>query len=143
MISKTAVSLAVGVAGIFVGYCFYFDQKRRNDPDFKKKLRERRKARKEARKVGSRVPNLKDHDVVQKFFIQEVEMGEELLAQGDLDGGTEHLANAVAVCGQPHQLLQVLQNSLPPQVSHLLLQRLPSTGQKLNLQASMAEEDVE
>lgn len=42
MISKTAVSLAVGVAGIFVGYCFYFDQKRRNNPDFKKKLRERK-----------------------------------------------------------------------------------------------------
>lgn len=56
-------------------------------------------------------------------------MGEELLAQGDLEGGTEHLANAVAVCGQPHQLLQVLQNTLPPQVFYLLLQRLPATGQ--------------
>lgn len=33
-----------------------------------------RKARKEARKVGTRVPNLKDHDVVQKFFIQEVRL---------------------------------------------------------------------
>ncbi|KAJ8665765.1 hypothetical protein QAD02_007427, partial [Eretmocerus hayati] len=58
-----------------------------------------------------------------------VEMGEELLAQGDLEGGTEHLANAVAVCGQPHQLLQVLQTTLPPHVFHLLLQRLPATGQ--------------
>jgi import receptor subunit TOM20 len=42
MISKIIVSIAVGVAGFFVGYCFYFDQKRRNDPDFKKKLRERK-----------------------------------------------------------------------------------------------------
>lgn len=41
MISKAAVGIAVGVAGLFVGYCYYFDQKRRNDPDFKKKLRER------------------------------------------------------------------------------------------------------
>lgn len=42
MISKAAVGIAVGIAGIFVGYCFYFDQKRRSDPDFKKKLRERK-----------------------------------------------------------------------------------------------------
>ncbi|XP_011496042.1 PREDICTED: mitochondrial import receptor subunit TOM20 homolog isoform X2 [Ceratosolen solmsi marchali] len=129
MISKTVVSIAVGVAGIFVGYCFYFDQKRRNDPDFKKKLRERRKAKKEAQKVTSKVPNLKDHEAVQKFFIQEVEMGEELLAQGNMEGGTEHLANAVAVCGQPHQLLEVLQNALPAHVFHLILQRLPAVGQ--------------
>jgi len=41
MMSKAAMGIAVGIAGIFVGYCFYFDQKRRSDPDFKKKLRER------------------------------------------------------------------------------------------------------
>ena len=54
-------------------------------------------------------------------------MGEELLAQGDIRGGTEHLANAVAVCAQPHQLLQFLQSTLPPEVFHLVLQRLPTT----------------
>jgi len=143
MISKTTVSIAVGVAGLFVGYCLYFDKKRRNDPDFKKKLRERRKAKKDAQTVSSKIPNLKDHELVQKFFIQEVEMGEQLLAQGDFEGGTEHLANAVAVCGQPHQLLQVLQNTLPPQVFHLLLQRIPVNGGKLNSPSLMAEEDVE
>lgn len=47
---------------------------------------------------------------------------------GDLDGGIEHLANAVAVCGQPRELLNVLQKTLPPQVFHLLVQRLPSVG---------------
>ncbi|XP_043483915.1 mitochondrial import receptor subunit TOM20 homolog [Leptopilina heterotoma] len=143
MVSRTTVGLAVGVVSIFVGYCFYFDQKRRSDPDFKKKLRERRKARKEAQKAGSKIPNLKDHDVVQKFFVQEVELGEEMLASGDVEGGIEHLANAVAVCGQPHHLLQVLQKTLPPPIFHLLLQRLPTVGQRLNPQGVMAEEDVE
>lgn len=39
MLSKAAV--AAGVFGtIFIGYCIYFDRKRRSDPDFKKKLRE-------------------------------------------------------------------------------------------------------
>ncbi|XP_054000837.1 mitochondrial import receptor subunit TOM20 homolog [Hylaeus anthracinus] len=143
MISKAAVGIAVGIAGIFVGYCFYFDQKRRSDPDFKKKLRERRKAKKQAQKTSSKIPNLKDHEVVQRFFLQEVQLGEEMLTYGDIEGGTEHLANAVAVCGQPTHLLQVLQKTLPPQVFQLLLQRLPAIGQKLATQATMTEEDVE
>lgn len=104
------------------------------------------------------MPDLKDHEDVQRFFLQEVntirvvsivtfmcvpfklslirnaiviqvQIGEEMLTCGDIDGGIEHLANAVAVCGQPTQLLQVLQKTLPPQVFHLLLQRLPIIGQ--------------
>ncbi|XP_012251269.1 mitochondrial import receptor subunit TOM20 homolog [Athalia rosae] len=144
MISKAAVGIAAGIAGsILLGYCFYFDKKRRGDPDFKKKLRERRRARKQAQKAGSKIPDLKDHEAMQRFFFQEVQLGEEMLAGGDLEGGVEHLANAVTVCGQPNQLLQVLQQTLPPQVFHLLLQRLPSVGQKIVLQTAMAEEDVE
>lgn len=144
MISKMSMGIAVGLASVIIGYCWYFDKKRRADPEFKKKLRARRKAAKESRKVGSKIPNLKDHDLVQKFFIDEIQLGEDLLAEGDIEGGIEHLANAVTVCGQPHQLLSVLQNSLPPQVFNLLLQRLPSTGQKIQIsQATLAEEDVE
>lgn len=59
----------------------------------------------------------------------QVQMGEELLAQGEIESGVEHLSNAVAVCGQPQQLLQVLQQTLPPQVFRLLLERLPIVGQ--------------
>lgn len=61
-----------------------------------------------------------------------MQLGEELLAQGDIEEGVEHLSNAVAVCGQPQQLLQVLQQTLPPQVFRLLLERLPVVGQVLN-----------
>ncbi|EFN77374.1 mitochondrial import receptor subunit TOM20 homolog B [Harpegnathos saltator] len=144
MMSKAAMGLAVGIAGIFVGYCFYFDQKRRSDPDFKKKLRERRRAKKQAQqKASTKILDLRDHEMVQKFFLQEVQLGEEMLAYGDVDSGIEHLANAVAVCGQPTQLLQVLQKTLPLQVFQTLVQRLPTVGQKLVMQTQMAEEDVE
>ncbi|XP_072755028.1 mitochondrial import receptor subunit TOM20 homolog [Anoplolepis gracilipes] len=145
MISKAAVGIAVGIAGIFVGYCFYFDQKRRSDPDFKKKLRERRKAKKQAQKAASsKMPDLRDHELVQRFFLQEVQLGEELLASGEIEGGIEHLANAVAVCGQPAQLLTVLQKTLPPPIFQILMHRLPTVGQKLVSQTQlMAEEDVE
>lgn len=82
-----------------------------------------------SQRTGSTIPDLKDPEIVQRFFLQEVQLGEETLAAGDLEGGIEHLANAVAVCGQPQELLRVLQRTLPPQVFHLLLQRLPSVGQ--------------
>ena len=58
------------------------------------------------------------------YLFQEVQLGEELLATGDIPNGVEHLALAVAVCGQPHSLLSVLQQTLPPQIYHLLLQNL-------------------
>ncbi len=42
-INKTTLSIAAGVAGtLFLGYCIYFDKKRRSDPDYKKKIRERK-----------------------------------------------------------------------------------------------------
>ena len=48
---------------------------------------------------------------------------------GDVESGVEHLSKAVAVCSQPQQLLQVLQQTLPPQVFQLMLQRLPAVTQ--------------
>jgi len=30
--------IAGGLGLAFIGYCFYFDRKRRSDPDFKRKL---------------------------------------------------------------------------------------------------------
>lgn len=41
------------------------------------------------------------------YFLQEIQMGEALISTGDIERGVEHLANAVIVCGQPTQLLQV------------------------------------
>lgn len=125
-ISKTTV--AVGVAGaLFLGYCIYFDHKRRGSKDFKKKLHEKRQER-ESRKVKrgktSKLPDLSDHEAVQRYFLHEIQMGEALISQGDVTNGVEHLANAVIVCGQPTQLLQVLQQTLPAEVFTLLIHRM-------------------
>lgn len=39
-------AIAAGVCGaLFIGYCIYFDRKRRSDPNFKNRLREREWAR--------------------------------------------------------------------------------------------------
>lgn len=103
------------------------------------------------------LPDLKDAEAVQKFFLEEIQHGEELLAQGnppppppkshsrlvavlqykcfdasptgDYEKGVDHLTNAIAVCGQPQQLLQVLQQTLPPPVFQMLLTKLPTISQ--------------
>ncbi|XP_014679828.1 PREDICTED: mitochondrial import receptor subunit TOM20 homolog [Priapulus caudatus] len=84
---------------------------------------------------------------MQRFFLQEVQKGEELLSEGNFEEAVEHLSNAIAVCGQPQQLLAVLQQTLPPQVFHMLLQRLPVVSARITRTASssamLAEEDVE
>lgn len=42
MMGGKTSALAAGVCGaLFVGYCIYFDRKRRSDPNFKNRLRER------------------------------------------------------------------------------------------------------
>jgi len=151
MLSQNVLTVAAAGAGLcFLGYCIYFDRKRRSDPFFRQKLREKRRKAKQSGKIQDKgsfeIPDLKDTEAVQRFFLQEVQLGEELLATGDIENGVEHLGNAVAVCGQPQQLLQVLQQTLPAQVFQLLLMRLPIAGQRLSACAPshiMAEDDLE
>ncbi|RUS86255.1 hypothetical protein EGW08_005997 [Elysia chlorotica] len=133
-LSRSTLGFAAAGAGLcFIGYCIYFDKKRRSAPDFKRKLKERRMQSKQKKTTSgtTRMPDLSNPEAMQRFFLQEVQKGEELLASGDTEEGVEHLSNAVAVCGQPQQLLQVLQQTLPPQVFALLVQKLPTVGERL------------
>ncbi|TRY83877.1 hypothetical protein DNTS_030102 [Danionella cerebrum] len=144
MMGGSSSRIAAGLgAALFVGYCIYFDRKRRSDPNYKNKLRERRRKQKAAQeKAGlSRLPDLKDAEAVQKFFLEEIQLGEELLAQGDYEKGVDHLTNAIAVCGQPQQLLQVLQQTLPPPVFQMLLTKLPSISQRIVSAQSISDDD--
>lgn len=146
MMGGRTSAIAAGVCGaLFVGYCIYFDRKRRNDPNFKNRLRERRRKQKAAKERAglAKLPDLKDAEAVQKFFLEEIQLGEELLAQGDYEKGVDHLTNAIAVCGQPQQLLQVLQQTLPPPVFQMLLTKLPSISQRIVSAQSLSEDDIE
>ncbi|XP_078129709.1 translocase of outer mitochondrial membrane 20 [Sander vitreus] len=146
MMSGRTSAVVVGVCGaLFVAYCIYFDRKRRSDPRFKEKLRERRRKQNlSSDKSGlARLPDLKDAEAVQKFFLEEIQLGEELLSQGDFEKGVDHLTNAIAVCGQPQQLLQVLQQTLPPPVFQMLLTKLPTISQRIINSHPLSEDDVE
>ncbi|CAH2250998.1 Mitochondrial import receptor subunit TOM20 homolog [Pelobates cultripes] len=146
MVVGRTSAIAAGVCGaLFLGYCIYFDRKRRNDPNFKNRLKEKRRKQKLAKeKAGqSKLPDLKDAEAIQKFFLEEIQLGEELLAQGDFEKGVDHLTNAIAVCGQPQQLLQVLQQTLPLPVFQMLLTKLPTISQRIVSSQTLTEDDVE
>ncbi|CAH4037472.1 mitochondrial import receptor subunit TOM20 homolog [Pieris brassicae] len=150
-LSRTTLGFAAGIAGtLFLGYCVYFDQQRRKDPLYKKKLKERRQNARQnssrSRTMGGPLPDTNDHEAMQRFFLQQIQLGEELLAAGDLEAGVEHLGQAVAVCGQTQQLLSVLQQTMPPHIFHLLLKKLPEISDRLRSSmrgATLQEEDVE
>lgn len=72
------------------------------------------------------MPDVTDSQAMQAYFLQEVQTGEAKLALGMEDAGVEHLVNAVSVCGQPHQLLQVLQQTLPAPIFQKLIAALPT-----------------
>uniref|UniRef100_A0ABK0LJA7 Mitochondrial import receptor subunit TOM20 homolog n=2 Tax=Rattus norvegicus TaxID=10116 RepID=A0ABK0LJA7_RAT len=130
---------------LFVGYCIYFDRTRWSDSNFKSRLRERREKQKLAKERAglSKLPDLKDAEAVQKFFLKELQLGGELLAQSNYEKGVDHLTDAAAVRGRPQQLLQVLQQTLPPPVFQMLLTKLPTISQRIVSSQSTAEGDVE
>ena len=82
------------------------------------------------------MPDFNDQEAVQRYFLRQVQLGETLLAQGSLEEGVEHLGMAVAVCGQPHALLGVLQDTLPPQIYAMLVQNLDAAQRKVRAHAA-------
>lgn len=134
MFSKSTIATVGAASAVcFVGYCVYFDYKRRKDPQYKQKVRERRrkqKAQEDAkRNEKDGIPNLTDPRAIQKFFEDEIRQGEECLNAGDIEECVNHFARACSVCGQPQHLIATLQHALPPQVFQLLIHKLSSMAQ--------------
>ncbi|XP_002718361.2 TOMM20-like protein 1 isoform X2 [Oryctolagus cuniculus] len=133
-------TLAALGAVAFLGYCVYFDRKRRGDPAFKRRLRDKRRAgqrRAEAR--GTQLWDTAKNEKLQELFLQEVQMGELWLSRGEHRMGVEHLSNALLLCGQPRELLKVFKYTLPPKVFEMLLHRVPLICQQF--EADMNEQE--
>ena len=126
--------------GIFFGYCYYFDYKRRTSPNYRKKLYEQRKLKhtvvpkftekidysdfsdhpeiflkKSDLTISKSKPNLETEDDELKNTIGIIE---------DIDHGVDNMSNAVLASKNPEELLQDLQAKLKPSVFILILQRL-------------------
>ncbi|XP_070606322.1 TOMM20-like protein 1 isoform X2 [Erythrolamprus reginae] len=123
--------LLAGACGLaLLGYCVYFDRKRRNAEGFKERLREKRRKDKKTKEHETELHKLKESEDIQQFFLQEIQLGELWLARGQQKKSVEHLINAISVCAQPNQLMQVLEQTLPPQVFEMLVRNIPYTMQR-------------
>nr|XP_016852752.1 PREDICTED: mitochondrial import receptor subunit TOM20 homolog [Anolis carolinensis] len=99
----------------------------------------RRKENEKAKERDAKVCKLNDTVKLQDFFLQEIQLAELWLGKGEPKKSTEHLANAISVCTHPNQLLQVLEQTLPPQVFEMLLQSIPHAVQRL--ETALNEQD--
>ncbi|CAD6186853.1 unnamed protein product [Caenorhabditis auriculariae] len=152
--NRSNVVLAAGIAGAaFVGYCIYFDHKRTTAPDYKDKIRQKRRADAAARGgIGLRSTasagrsgemNLSDPAMMQAFFLQEVQLGEELMGAGNIEEGSTHIANAVVLCGESQQLLSIFQQTLSEEQFRAVLVKLPSTRERLASMFGKAADSAE
>uniref|UniRef100_A0A7E4UR45 Mitochondrial import receptor subunit TOM20 homolog n=1 Tax=Panagrellus redivivus TaxID=6233 RepID=A0A7E4UR45_PANRE len=128
--------IAIASAASFIGYAIYFDYKRTHAPDYQQKIREKRRGGGSGAGASTHtaLPDMSNPSAVQGFFLQEVQIGEELMASGNpalLAEGAEHLANAVLFCGQSEQLLAVFQQTFPPEHFQLVLSKLPAAKGRL------------
>ncbi|XP_075388313.1 TOMM20-like protein 1 [Tenrec ecaudatus] len=139
-VAVLAALAACGVAA-FLGYCVYFDRKRRGDPAFKRRLRDKRRtAPPRAQERDAQFWN-SANETLQDLFLQEVRMGELWLSRGEHRMGAGHLSNALLVCAQPHELLQVFKQTLPPRVFEMVLHQIPLICQQFEADANEQEED--
>ncbi|KAK5966161.1 Import receptor subunit [Trichostrongylus colubriformis] len=99
--------------------------------------REKAKARSGGGAVGrgaagaTQVPDPSDPTAMQAYFLQEVQLGEEFMASGNVEEGAVHIANAIALCGPSQQLLQIFQQTLPAEQYAAVIEQLPHTRARL------------
>jgi len=100
---------------------------------YKKKLREKRRRERNAamnEELDIPLPSAMDQMSIQKFFMEQVQAGEEKLGLGDNKGAVKHFASAVLHCGQGYQLLQILQSTMPPDAYQMFMEFLPKAQAK-------------
>ncbi|KAG0229305.1 hypothetical protein BGW42_001645 [Actinomortierella wolfii] len=143
MKTSTVVAATVGVLAVgLVGYAIYFDSKRRNDPEFRRKLRKERKrlmkqAKEEqekkqkssAKSIEEALASINEEEFPttlearEKFCMEQLSMGEALFTRGP--EGYEMAAicfyKALKVYPSPAELVMVYQKTIPPEVFTLVM----------------------
>ncbi|KAI8875412.1 hypothetical protein K501DRAFT_263838 [Backusella circina FSU 941] len=135
------ISTAV-VAAFGIGYLVYFDQKRRSDPDFKKRLKRERKLNAKKEKVAKEEEVATVEELVkevlkavskeefpesaedkEKYFMEQVGIGEELCKQGEAyyDQSVIHFYKALKIYPAPLELIMIYQKTVPEKVFRIVV----------------------
>ncbi|GJE84992.1 MAS20-domain-containing protein [Phanerochaete sordida] len=149
--SASRTSTFLTIAGVtvlsgFLAYAVYFDYKRRNDADFRKKLRKDKKRVEKAATAssstvdftsGSRADVLKAEMAKiraeplpegtrekEQYFMEQATLGEQLCTQGPAFAVSAAFAffRALRVYPSPVELIMLYQSSLPPEVFAVILE---------------------
>ncbi|XP_021961636.1 mitochondrial import receptor subunit TOM20 homolog isoform X1 [Folsomia candida] len=131
MSGRTAV-IGAAIGGLIAVGCLYFDHRRRSDPNFKNKLRERRRKLRLAMVPLDEIPEFHSQDEVRTYFSQEVQMGHAFLDGGQIQEAILHFGRALSVYHEPQQLLSIWNQTLPPGIAQLILASRPTLGQVMN-----------
>lgn len=142
MSSRNLLSLTAGaISALIISYCIYFDQKRRSDPEYKRKLHERRYQSK-LHKLSYYDMHSDDEDEDEDFnmdaldvnelimnntsasFFSEIKQCEQFIAEGSMTEGLSHLVNAIRMCTQPMPMIQSLRECLPAPIFIPLMRQL-------------------
>ncbi|KAK3810422.1 MAG: MAS20 protein import receptor-domain-containing protein [Linnemannia elongata] len=143
MKTSTIVAATVGTLAVAtVGYAIYFDQKRRNDPEFRRKLKkekkramkqqkeeEKKKTTKTAQSAEEALASIKEDDFPtsmeerEKFCMDQLSTGEALFTRGPegYDMAAICFYKALKVYPAPAELVMVYQKTIPPEVFTLVM----------------------
>ncbi|KAF9205275.1 hypothetical protein BGZ49_004250 [Haplosporangium sp. Z 27] len=143
MKTSTIVAATVGTLAVAtVGYAIYFDQKRRNDPEFRRKLKkekkramkqlkeeEKKKATDTAQSVEEALASIKEDEFPtsmeerEKFCMEQLSAGEALFTRGPegYDMAAICFYKALKVYPAPSELVMVYQKTIPPEVFTLVM----------------------
>lgn len=128
--------ITLGTASaIILGYCMYFDRKRRLDPAYRRKVHERRQRDaiemlkyrliRDSEWALDDIPcDSSAHMTLERCFLDEIKVGELLITQGNISDGLSHLTNAIMMCAQPMPVLHTLKESLPDCIFMPLIMKL-------------------
>ncbi|KAG0366480.1 hypothetical protein BGZ54_005286 [Gamsiella multidivaricata] len=152
MKTSTIVAATVGTLAVAtIGYAIYFDQKRRNDPEFRRKLKkekkralkhqkeeEKKKVTRTAQTVEEALSGIKEEEFPtsmeerEKFCMEQLSSGEALFTQGPegYDMAAICFYKALKVYPAPAELVMVYQKTIPPEVFTLVMGMLSMDVQK-------------
>ncbi|KAG0782890.1 hypothetical protein G6F16_008923 [Rhizopus arrhizus] len=149
---RTAAFIGVGVAATAcLGYMLYFDYQRRNNPVLKKKIKkEKKKAEKEVKKAQEKV-KLNTIQIIEsvieaaseetlpstpeekeKYFMQQVALGEGLCNQGEAfyNDAVLPFYLALRVYPAPMELIMIYQKTVPEPVFQMIINAMALDQQK-------------
>ncbi|CAO0798233.1 unnamed protein product [Mucor circinelloides] len=149
---KTAALITAGVAvSAGIAYMVYFDHKRRNDPNLKKKLKkEKKKAQKEMKKAEEKVkstvlqvieqvmsaaekePLPTTPEAKEKYFMEQVAAGESLCNRGEAfyNDAVLPFYLALRVYPAPMELIMIYQKTVPEPVFQMVINIMALDQQK-------------